>query len=145
MKSNLLKTAAVVMAVATLTACSKGSSKKSNTELLTKAAWKLQTGGLDADKNGTVDLEDSFEACELDNLITFVTGGTGTVDEGPTKCDPADDQSTSFAWQFKNDEKEIEFDGESYKIYSIDDTNLKIYFEETSGGTTVRYLFILKH
>ena len=145
MKSNLLKTAAVVMAVATLTACSKGSSKKSNTELITKAAWKLETAGLDADKNGTVDLPETFEACQLDDLITFATNGTGTADAGATKCDPADDQTYSFTWQFKNEEKELEFDGETYKVYSIDDTNLKIYFEETSGATTLRYLFILKH
>jgi hypothetical protein len=147
MKSNLLKMFVLLLSAASMTACSKsGGDKKSNVELLTKAAWKYQIAGLDSDKNGTVDMESQdIEDCNKDDLATFATGGTGTIDEGATKCDAGDPQSYSFTWQFKNNETELEYDGEVYKVLSIDDSNLKVYYDYDFGGTTFRFLLIFKH
>ncbi|GAB4132779.1 MAG: hypothetical protein Fur0027_20560 [Raineya sp.] len=35
------------------------------------------------------------EACELDNITEFKTGDIYTIDEGPTKCEPTDPQTTT--------------------------------------------------
>ena len=147
MKSNLFKLVALIIATATISACSKKETTKSNTELLTQGTWKFSSAGLDADKNGTVDAEDgAILACEKDNIATFNTGGSGSYDEGPSKCDPADPQISSFTWQFKNGEKELEFNGDTFTIFSISDTQLKVYFEGDPGnGTILRYLIIMTH
>lgn len=43
-------------------------------------------------------------SCDKDNIITFKNDGTGTVDEGPTKCESGDPQTTSLTWEFKSNE-----------------------------------------
>ena len=145
MKKQLFSILLPALVLISLASCKKDS-KKSNMELITQAAWKLQTVGIDGDKNGTVDLEDAVDACTKDDLTTFATNGTGTVDEGASKCDPADPQSTSFTWSFANNETELNFDGDNFKILSLDGSYLKIYFEGDLGtGTIVRYLVILGH
>lgn len=86
--------------------------EKTNTEKITLSAWKYDKAEIDADKNGTGDTpipSGLLESCETDNTITFKTDNTGTADEGATKCDPSDQQSTSFTWAFKNNETIINF------------------------------------
>lgn len=145
MKKQLFSILLPALVLISLASCKKDS-KKSNMELITQSAWKLQTVGIDGDKNGTVDLEDAVDACTKDDLTTFATNGTGTVDEGASKCDPADPQTTSFTWSFANNETELNFDGDNFKILSLDGSYLKIYFEGDLGtGTIVRYLVILGH
>lgn len=145
MKKNLFSFLFPVLFLLTMVSCSKDS-KKSNTELLTQAAWKLVSVGVDSDKNGTIDLEDAVDACTKDDLTTFAVNGTGVVDEGASKCDPLDPQTTTFTWSFANNETELNFDGDTFKILSLDGSNLKIYFEGDLGtGTIVRYLIILGH
>src|SRR5574343_664654 len=142
MKKQLFSILLPALVLISLASCKKDS-KKSNMELITQSAWKLQTVGIDGDKNGTVDLEDAVDACTKDDLTTFATNGTGTVDEGASKCDPADPQTTSFTWSFANNETELNFDGDNFKILSLDGSYLKIYFEGDLGtGTIVRYLVI---
>ncbi len=145
MKKQLFALLLPALVVISLASCKKDS-KKSNMELITQSAWKLQTVGIDNDKNGTVDLEDAVDACTKDDLTTFATNGTGVVDEGASKCDPADPQTTNFTWSFANNETELNFDGDNFKILSLDGSYLKIYFEGDLGtGTIVRYLVILGH
>ena len=147
MKTNALKLFAFLIAVTIGTACSKNETKKSNSELIAQGTWKFASAGLDSDKNGTVDMEDgSIEPCEKDNIATFNIGGTGSYDEGATKCDISAPQTKAFTWQFKNAEKELEFDGDTFTIFSISDTQLKVYFEGDPGnGTILRYLIIMTH
>jgi hypothetical protein len=97
------------------TACSKDSSEdkeKTNTDKLTLAAWKYDKAMLDINKDGTGDIpvpDSELEVCERDNLITFKADNTGTIDEGPTKCNSSDPQSVGFTWAFKNNETVINF------------------------------------
>ena len=79
-------------------------SSKSKTELLTAQVWKISTVGLDIDKNGTVDFPYPLEDCEKDDEFSFKTNGTGIADQGSSKCDEADPQTTEFTWAFKSNE-----------------------------------------
>jgi hypothetical protein len=45
-----------------------------------------------------------MDPCEKDNFIKLTTTGTGTFDEGATKCDPTDPQTEPFNWNFTNNE-----------------------------------------
>ena len=96
-----------------LTACKKDDDKaKTNTEKISLAAWKYDKAEIDANKDGTGDFpvpDSEIEACERDNLITFKADNTGTIDEGPSKCNSTDPQSMPFSWAFKTNETVINF------------------------------------
>ena len=45
-----------------------------------------------------------LKACYKDNIVTFMLRGTGTADEGATKCNPGDPQTAAFTWSFQTSE-----------------------------------------
>ena len=86
--------------------------EKTKTDLLTSGVWVHESSGVDADKNGTIDV--TLEAagvpsCRLDNRLTFKTDNTAVADEGTTKCNSADPVSTQFRWQFADNQTAISF------------------------------------
>jgi hypothetical protein len=125
---------------------------KSKTILLTQASWKIQSVGIDADKNGIADSDvtSSIPACQLDNTYAFKTDSTGTMDEAAAKCAPADPQTKSFTWGFKNGETVLSgtfsfTDGDA-TIISMNDTNLVVAYDDDLGtGTTYHFIVTLKH
>lgn len=95
-------------------ACKKNDDKPkepTKTELLTSQSWKYESGGVDQNRDGTIDLTFAstgyLQPCILDNTGTFSVNGTGIADEGATKCAPADPQTTAFTWSFQNNETEM--------------------------------------
>lgn len=130
----------VVASMLVMTSCQKDESTnntpKTKTELITSASWKYNDAKIDTDNNGTGDVAlpaGFIESCQTDNVIIFAAGGTGTVDEGAFKCDPADPQSIPFTWSFTSNETMINFSsavfagiGGDFKIISLTETELKI-------------------
>jgi len=106
------------------------------TVLLTKSQWKYESGGVDQDKNGTLDFPFTLlgiQPCILDNTGTFRSNGTGTADEGPTKCDPSIPQTSEFTWKFTNNETSMNVSGSGlfglggeFKIVELSDTKFSI-------------------
>ena len=102
----------VAMALFTI-GCSKDKGNDGASErmtLITSAAWKYDNAQIDYDKNGTPDMglpPGLLEDCDKDNIITFNNDGTGTIDEGSTKCDMGNPQSVGITWEFKDDAKVI--------------------------------------
>ena len=137
--------------------CKKSSSGNSNTALLTTSAWIYDTGGIDADNNGTIDSPfpaGFIQACEIDNLISFKTDGSGVIDEGATKCNAADPQDRSFAWSLKNNntlnipDSIYGVPGGDLKINTLTSTKLELekQVQITTPITTTVYAIIdLKH
>jgi len=138
-----------------LFSCKKDSSTSaSKTDLITKAAWKYQDAGADIDKNGTIDLSISsqLQTCETDNTLTLRSDGTGTLDEGATKCDAADPQSSNVNWSFSNNETLLNFNGAGilgisgqFKILTLSETALSFSKDTTLNGTAISLLIQLKH
>ncbi len=144
-----------LMLTTALSNCSKdgSSTPASKTELITKQAWKIDKSGIDVDKNGAIDTEDSWDACELDNTFLFKSDGSGVFDEGATKCADADPQTSSFTWSFKTNETilsgvitQLGFSGDA-NISTLNDTNLEVYKDVTIVGfpVAIRYIIRLKH
>ena len=138
------------------TDCKKSSSSQSGMQLITSAPWKYDTGGLDIDKNGSVDTPfppGFIKACETDNVITFKSNGTGIVDEGATKCNSTDPQTSSFTWSFKNNETVINFPdtlfgtiGGDVKINTLTSTKLELQKEvNVTSSQTANVIIDLKH
>lgn len=113
---------------------SSASTPKTKSELITNSSWKYNDAKIDSDNNGTGDTPlpaGIVTACQTDNIIVFTANGYGTVDEGPTKCDPADPQTIPFTWNFVSNETVINFSsavfagvGGEFKIISLTSTEL---------------------
>lgn len=121
---------------------------KTKTEYLTAHSWKLISStadkevDVDGDGNKSVDILGQRAACEKDNVYTFSSTGspkTGSVDEGSTKCDSGDPQSTSFDWSWNDSETVVKlgkfflwrlFTVDEFTVLQLDDTTLKV----TYGG-----------
>lgn len=102
------------------------------TELLTGGNWMLTSYVVD-----NVEYYDQIASCEQDNLYIFNANNTLTSDEGPTKCDPLDPQtSDAGAWFFNATETLITLDGSEYELEVLNSTTLKIKNTVVNGGMT---------
>lgn len=135
------------------TACKKSKSE-TRTELLAKAAWKYDNAGLDTDRNGIADAPvpaGFIQACDMDNTITFNTDGTGIADEGATKCNGSNPQTSPFTWAFKDGEQTINFSNAVFgglngdvKVKNITSSQLELH-KEVNVGMVVNVIVFLKH
>lgn len=110
---------------------------KTKTELITSFTWKFGTATV-----GGTDVSASLPTCQKDNIMTFTTAGTGTVDEGPTKCNAGDPQTNPFTWSFATNEtvlniSTILFTGGSntFNIIALNESQLVLSQTITVGGT----------
>ncbi len=122
---------------------------KTKTILLTQSAWKVQSVGLDANKDGVAesDVTTLIQACKLDNLYTFKTDGTGTMDEAAVKCKDTDPQTQPFTWVFKSSETILSgtfsFTNNDATIISMNDTSLVVAYDDSA--TSSHLIATLKH
>jgi hypothetical protein len=125
---------ALALAFLTVSSCKKEETKtetKTKTELLTAKTWKMNAlvinPGITPIPGGPTitDLYASMKECGKDDTEKFNTGGTGVADEGATKCDPADPQSTNFTWSFLNNETQYKYDDQVFNVIQLDATTLK--------------------
>jgi Lipocalin-like domain len=134
-------------------ACKKSKSL-SKTELLAKAAWKYDNAALDMNRDGTADAPvppGFIQACDMDNTLTFNPDGTGIADEGGTKCNGSNPQTSPFTWSFKDNEQTITFSNAIFgglngdvKVKTINDNQLELH-KEINVGTIVNVIVFLKH
>jgi len=133
-----------VLAVA-VSGCKKDDDP-SNTDNLTGKAWKITAFTVDPAINsgGTLitDYLSQLSDCEKDGTSTFNADKTYLDDEGATKCDPADPQTTAGIWTFNSDETILTIDNtNSYDIIQNDGNILKLKDSEVIGG--INYTFTL--
>jgi len=127
MKKGYWLIVALAFLVAGFVSCKKSSSAhvKTKTELLTQSSWKLST----AVAAGLGDVTSQVPACSRDNIYTFVSDGTGNINESTNVCAPS--QAASFTWSFLNNEGTLHlsstlFTGGSsdFTINTLNETNL---------------------
>jgi hypothetical protein len=125
------------------------------TEMITSSSWKYESGGVDQDKNGTVDITFAatglLQPCTLDNTAMFNSGGTGTTDEGLTKCNVNAPQTAPFAWTFANSENSLNIAGSvvglggQFTIQALSATKLTLSKDTTIsfGGSPANIALIV--
>jgi hypothetical protein len=101
---------------------------KTKTQLLAQGTWKFKS----ATASGT-DISSSLQTCQKDNVLTFTTAGTGTVDEGLTKCNVADPQTSPLTWNFASNETILHVSttlfsgtGNDFTLISLTETELVV-------------------
>ena len=142
-----------------INSCSKKSSSSSNTQtrmqLLTSAAWKYDTAGIDLNGDGLIDEglpAGTIPSCLTDNTITFNSDSTGVENEGPTKCDSASPQTSNFTWAFNSSQTSIVLPDSLFGVFtgtititSLTATQLHLEQAVTDSGFTVNVAVYLKH
>lgn len=100
-------------------------------QMITSSTWKIDTIGWDMDKNGVIDGAVVLTPCQLDNTLTFSSDSSGVFDEGSSKCETGDDQSTAFDWSLNDSTKILTIVGDipgqlggDLNVVSVDDTSL---------------------
>jgi len=106
----------------------------SNTQNLCNKNWKIV--GLTVD--GT-DLLPLIPGCQLDNLFKFITDGSLVYDEGATKCDPNDPQTTSGTWSWASNETKLVIDGDTSDVVTNSGTVLKLSVDDGTSLTEVTF------
>jgi len=124
---------------------------KTTTELLTAGFWKTTAMTIDpgVNINGTIitDFYAQLFDCTKDDLKRFDSDGKITDDEGATKCDPNDPQTTNDGtWVLSADKKSIsiKYPGEdafSFEISTLDENTLSGVFTivEDFGSGPLNY------
>jgi hypothetical protein len=134
MKNTFTRTASFILACSLLfTACKKKNDDdntpkgKTKTELLSTGTWKFSSATV-----GGIPVSSQLQSCQKDNIMTFTSTGTGTIDEGGSKCNTGDPQTQPFTWNFASSEtilhvSAVFFTGGSndFNIIEISETTLK--------------------
>ncbi len=102
----------------------------SGADILTSGQWRLTAAV--ANPPVTVaglpisDVYPFIDPCIKDNYYVFDKNGTAELNEGPTKCDPADPQTSTVNWSLSADEKELTIDGETGTVLELTATRLRV-------------------
>lgn len=138
-------------------ACKKSHSSPTDTTpprvtLITQASWKFDSSGVDGNKDGIIDVVDTtLQPCLKDNTYQFNKDSTGIADNGPTKCNPSDPQTTPFTWSFSGTNQSVIKSNADpilaggVNIFSMTSTKMVLYKDTTVFGLSIWYIISLKH
>jgi len=142
----------LVIAFVFVTGCGKDDNPvvvKTKTQLVSQNTWRFSS----ATASGTdVSNQDPpFAACRKDNILTFAVGGSGNVNEGPTSCNPA--ENNSFTWNFASSETILHVSialypnaPNDFTIVSLTETNLIVSFPYTPpAGPSIQIVITFIH
>lgn len=125
------------------------------TDYITSSAWVHESSGVDVDKNGTIDIPSAtagIASCRLDNILTFKKDKTATADEGASKCDAADPQTSTFNWAFADNEANLVISGNVFSalngkmaIKTLTATNFTLTKDTVVMAQNVSLIVNLKH
>jgi hypothetical protein len=114
------------------TSCSKDEDEKTNKDLLVGKDWKMTALTINPAVNSMTDFYAFLPACTKDDLTKFNSDGTVNFDEGASKCDSGDPQTTYGTWSFNADQTvlSVTADGltEAYTISELTETSLKFSY-----------------
>ncbi len=121
---------------------------KTKTQLLTQGSWKFKSATV-----GGTDYSSSLQACQKDNIYTFLAAGTGTADEGPMKCNAADPQTSSLTWNWASSETILHIStvlftntSNDFTLISLSETELIVSTIYTPiGGPSLTVVITFQH
>jgi hypothetical protein len=124
---------------------------KTKTELISVSPWILSASTVnpgfdDGEGNLITDLFSMNEPCDNDDEIIFMADGTGSENEGATKCDPDGEQELgTFAWSFNATETEIRAFGDTLGISELSETKMILTTILTEDGLSNTITVTFEH
>ena len=132
---------ALVIIAVVMAACTKDE-QKSRVELLTQKEWKLSglkstdSQGIEIDFFVNLQLNNN---CNLDNILSFGTDGTFTVDEGTNVCNDTSYFFKSGTWVLTPDETKLNIiNGNIYYVYTLNEVSENKMVFDAQGNTSSR-------
>ncbi|MDQ3278552.1 MAG: hypothetical protein M3Q06_09510 [Bacteroidota bacterium] len=153
---KIFSTAALLALCLFLLSCQKEDKPTpTKTDHISASAWKYDGGGVDGNKDGTIDLTfppGTLDACRTDNTLKFEKNGTGVTDEGTLKCSTSDPQTSSFTWSFTGGETSLVMGGNifsllngTFKVLDLNATSFRLSKDTVLSGQNVAVIVNLKH
>jgi hypothetical protein len=148
MKMTKLFLATVAIAAISFSGCKKNS--ESNTDKLTGKNWKITALTVDPPlAGGITDVYAQIPSCSQDDLTKFTTPSAVTFDEGATKCNASDPQTTTGSWAWNSDETILSITDDSgttdsYTILSLSSSEMKAKFTDNSSGVVETFTVTFK-
>jgi hypothetical protein len=147
-RKTVQKLTLALTVVTVLASCSKsdgggGNSGASKTTLISKSPWILGKFESKVNTSPWTDGYSVLSACIKDNKSIFAANGTYTLDEGTTKCDSGDPQTTTLNWSFGSNEAVLTIAGTAYTLEQLTETTLVYSSSSNNSGSTfsTRYTF----
>lgn len=144
-----------------LSSCKKDKdvAPQTRTELLTNSNWKMTASTVSPevpiynDEGNIIGMSGDeyaqMEPCFKDDFTKFSTDYTVIFDEGATKCDASDPQTTSGTWAFKTNETILTVSEDGFtmdlKILEITQSTLKLQYSDTYDTETYTYTITFSH
>ena len=133
-----------LICLVSISSCRKDSGEpdNQNEKMIVGKNWKLTAYTEDGDDV----FFELYDACERDNIETFFADKTFKIDEGATKCDPSDPQtSASGNWSISGNKLTLSAPGLSLQfvttIIALNSTTLKYSLINPFGGETLIFTY----
>lgn len=143
-------TFSILTCLALFTACKKDDKKTTSTTFTTIADKKWQLSAQTYVYMGTsFDGYSALATCQKDNLWTMKSDKTNEIDEGDSKCNASDPQTSVMGtWELRSGDKELYVKGLTsgasvgvteltFSILEASATTLKLQYTTTVGGPTI--------
>ena len=123
------------------------SAPKSKSQLLTRSPWYFASYEQKTDNNPWIDNSASLPICGEDNYIMFQINNIFVENEGRTKCNSSDPQTSSSPYRFAEGNTKIVITLNtvewSFTIEQLDEGVLSYWTSYDNGGTTyyTRYTY----
>lgn len=110
---------------------------QTNTEKVTGKNFKVTALSLSLPV-GNVDMYSQLKDCEKDNIYTFATPNLYKEDEGSTKCNEMDNQTSTGTWAWQSNETEMAITAGgiswTWKVLTNDGSTLKVSVKKDTMG-----------
>ncbi|MCB0519213.1 MAG: lipocalin family protein [Lewinellaceae bacterium] len=147
MKKNYFLYLAAI-AVVSFASCSKDDASVADL-LKSDKGWVLKSLVSDPAINilgvQVTDVFAQYDNCFKDDITFFKDDNKVVFDEGATKCDPSDPQTTSGTWLLSSDEKVLTVDDDSQDILEISNSTLKVKFLYNDGTLNYNWTATFGH
>lgn len=124
---------------------------KTKTQLLTQKTWKLTNVRYKINSGSWVDAYSTVSSCVKDNIVTYTSSGSYSIDEGATKCNTSDPQTyITGTWNFQNSETQFALNTATFgtqvqSIVTLDENTLQSTETGTNGSTTQTNEYTYSH
>ncbi len=117
-------------------ACKKSKTVvKTKADLLTQKSWKLAAVRNKPENGVWEEVYPFMDSCRRDNILNFNNSAFYSIDEGLSKCFPADSQILVWgSWAFANNETQIVLMGNQFKSLLILNEDTLKYSEIGPSG-----------
>jgi hypothetical protein len=147
MKKIFLTIAITAAVILFMSSCKKtAETEEDQTAMLMNKDWKVVASIVNPAYYGVTDLYAVSPSCWKDNTSRFNPNNVFIAEEGPTKCNASDPQTTVGTWSYNTSTKRLIFDGpdhEELDVIELTSSLLKGSMKDTSAGIVYTYTITL--